>query len=474
MSLGWKIHGDGKSLGPEEVVAHDERLSWPRTIGLGVQHVGAMFGPTFILPLLMGLDARLAIMMSGVTTVMFLLVVKGRVPSYLGTSGAFVGAVLVVRSQPGADSAEVTGAILVAGVVLVLLGILIHFAGSRVINKVLPPVVTGSIVMMIGFNLAPVVADSYWPQDQWVALIVMLFTICCAVGLRGFFGRISIFLGLVFGYVLSWVLDVAVGPITSLDAGTGQVTTHLRVNWQQLHDADWIGLPASTMMGADGKETAGWHAPSFSIAAIMVILPAVIAITAETVGHVKAIAETTGEDLDPVMGRSVMAVGIGTVVASAVGGSPVTTYGENIGVMAATRVFSSATYYVAAVIALLFGFSPKFGALFAAIPGGVLAGSTVILYGMIGLLGAQIWTENGVDFGNLINMVPVSAGVIIGIGDTSLIFSDSFVLSGISLGTIVVIAGYHLSRALAPRHLVESADNEQRKSTDLELVDSPG
>lgn len=473
MSLGWKLHGDGKSLGPEEVVPSDERLSWPRTIGLGMQHVGAMFGPTFILPLLMGLDARLAIMMSGVTTIMFLLVVKGRVPSYLGTSGAFVGAVLVVRSQPGADSAEVTGAILVAGIVLILLGVLIHFAGSRMINTVLPPVVTGAIVMMIGFNLAPVVADTYWPQDQWVSLIVMLFTICCAVGLRGFFGRISIFLGLVFGYVLSWVLDVALGPITSLDTSVGSITTHLRVNWQQLHDSDWIGLPASTMMGPDGKEIAGWHAPSFSIAAILVILPAVIALTAETVGHVKAIAETTGEDLDPMMGRSVMAVGLGTVVASSVGGSPVTTYGENIGVMAATRVFSSATYYVAAVIALLFGFSPKFGALFAAIPGGVLAGSTVILYGMIGLLGAQIWKENGVDFGNLINLVPVSAGVIIGIGNTSLVFSHSFSLSGIALGTVVVIAGYHLTRAMAPAHLVESANNEGRRIIAPGLVDSP-
>jgi uracil-xanthine permease len=462
MSLGWKVHGDGKHLAPDESVAPDERLSWPRTAGLGVQHVASMFGPTFVVPLLMGLDARLAVMMSGITTILFLLVVRGRVPSYLGTSGAFVGAVIVVRAQPGSGSAEVTGAILVAGVVLMLLGVLIHRAGTGVINRLLPPAVTGAILMMIGFNLAPVVAHTHWPQDQWVALLVMVFTLVCAVGLRGFLGRISILLGLVFGYVLSWVLDVVSGPITSLDPALGQVTTHLRVNWDQVRSVDWIGLPTATLLGPDGQEIVGWHLPSFSLAAILIIVPAALAVTAETVGHVKAIAETTGDDLDPLIGRSVVAVGLGTAVASSVGGSPVTTYGENISIMAANRVYSTAAYYVAALIAVLFGFCPKFGALFAALPGGVMAGSTVILYGMIGLLGAQLWKENNVDLGNLVNLVPISAAVIIGIGDTTLRFGDTFALSGISLGTLVAIGGYHLCRAIAPRQLVDGLERDAR------------
>ncbi|MGD9990106.1 uracil-xanthine permease family protein [Pseudonocardia sp.] len=451
MSLGWKIHADGRSLAPGGSVAHDERLTWPRTFGLAVQHVGAMFGPTFVVPLLMGLDARLAVMMSGVTTIMFLLVVRGRVPAYVGTSGAFVGAVAVVRSQPGAGSAEVTGAVLVAGVVLVLAGLLVHHAGAGVVNRVLPPVVTGAILVMIGFNLAPVVADTYWPQDQWVALTVMVVTMVCAIALRGFLGRIAIFLGLVLGYVLSWVLDRVLGPITSYDPGVGRVLTHPRVDWAQVREADWIGLPSATRLAADGHEIVGWHLPSFSVAAILVMMPATVAVAAGVIGHVKAIGEATGTDLDPLMGRSVVAIGLGTAVAGSVGGSPVTTYGENIGVMAATRVFSSATFHLAGAVAILFGFCPKFGALFAALPGGVMAGSTVILYGMIGLLGAQIWKENGVDFGDLANMVPASAGVIIGIGDTSLRISDSFALGGIALGTIVVILGHHLCRALTPR-----------------------
>ena len=161
----------------------------------------------------------------------------------------------------------------------------------------------------------------------------------------------------------------------------------------------------------------------------------------------------TRTDLDPYMGRAIAADGVGTVLASAVGGSPTTTYAENIGVMAATRVYSTAAYYVAAVVAILFGLSPKFGALVASVPGGVLGGITVVLYGMIGLLGAKIWKENGVDFGNPINLVPIAAGIVIGIGNVSLVFTTGSRLSGIALGTIVAVGAYHLARAFAPADL---------------------
>jgi uracil-xanthine permease len=456
MSLGWKLHGDGRTMGPDDVVAPDERLSWDKTIGLGAQHVVAMFGATFVFPLIMGLNAQLAIMMSGIATIAFLLIVQGKVPSYLGTSASFVGAVAAIRAQ-GGDSREVTGAILVAGVVLAAVGVLIHFLGSGVLHRVLPPVVTGAVVMLIGFNLAPVVATIYWPQDQWVALLVMVFTIVCAVGLRGFAGRIAIFLALIFGYVLSWVFDKVFGHITAFDAGAGKVTTHFRTNFSGIQQADWFGFPHHTTMVA-GKEVPGWHAPSFSVAAVLLVLPAVIALIAENTGHVKAVAEMTGHDLNPVMGRAIAADGIGTVLATSVGGSPTTTYAENIGVMAATRVYSTAAYYVAALVAILFGLSPKFGALVASTPGGVLGGITVVLYGMIGLLGAKIWKENGVDFGNPINLVPVAAGIVIGIGNVSLKFTDNFSLTGIALGTVVAVAAYHLAKALAPADLRSRAE----------------
>jgi uracil-xanthine permease len=458
LGLGWKLHGDGSTPRAGEVVRPDERLSWGRTVGLGAQHIVAMFGATFVFPLIMGLSPQLAIMMSGIATILFLLLVQGRVPSYLGTSASFVGGVAAIREQ-GGTSQEVTGAILVAGVVLALVGLVIHFLGARVIFAVLPPVVTGAVVMLIGFNLAPVVADVYWPQDQWVALIVMFAVVVMSLALRGFLGRISIFLGLIFGYALSWVFDRLFGQITSFDPGAGEVTTRFRVNWDGVRAADWFGFPPETgSIGPDGAELVGWHAPDFRLAFVLLVLPAVIALVAENVGHVKAVAEMTDTDLDPVMGRAVAADGLATVVTSSVGGSPTTTYAENIGVMAATRVYSTAAYYVAAVVAVLFGLSPKFGALISATPGGVLGGITVVLYGMIGLLGAKIWIENRVDFGNPVNLVPVAAGIILAIGDTSLQVTDDFVLSGIALGTIVTIVGYHLARVLAPSHLRGAED----------------
>ncbi|MGH3331863.1 MAG: uracil-xanthine permease family protein [Nocardioidaceae bacterium] len=475
----WNVVHGGKTPPPGEAVAPDERLSWGRTVGLGAQHVVAMFGATFVFPIIMGLNPQLAIMMSGIATICFLLIVQGRVPSYLGTSASFVGGAFAIYGQ-GGDPADVTGAVLIAGLVLAAVGVLIHFLGSGVLHAVLPPVVTGAVVMLIGFNLAPVVANIYWPQDQWVALITMTFVIVMAVGLRGFLGRIAIFLGLLFGYALSWVFDLF-GPVTSVlpgqnllgpdgkpcsPEGTYCVATafeHDRVSWDAVRAADWVGFPPHSDFAAG---VVGWHAPAFSFAFVLLMLPAVIALIAENTGHVKAVAEMTNRDLDPVMGRAIGADGVGTAIASAVGGSPTTTYAENIGVMAATRVYSTAAYFVAAGVAIIFGLCPKFGAVVSATPGGVLGGITVVLYGMIGLLGAKIWKENRVDFANPVNLVPVAAGIIIAIGDTTLEITDDFQLSGIALGTIVTLVAYHVSRAIAPPNLKDDIS--------LIVVERPG
>ena len=229
MAFSWKLYGDGKTPPLGEAVAPDERLSWPLTVGIGAQHVVAMFGATFVFPLIMGLDPNLAIMMSGIATILFLLIVNGKVPSYLGTSASFVGGVVAIRAQ-GGDSSDVVGSILIAGVVLALVGLLIHFAGVRFLHAILPPAVTGAVVLLIGFNLAPVAAAIYWPQDQWVALATMTFVIVASLLLRGFLARIAILLGLVFGYLLSWLLDVTAGPITSVLGGATEATTHDRIN----------------------------------------------------------------------------------------------------------------------------------------------------------------------------------------------------------------------------------------------------
>jgi uracil-xanthine permease len=435
----WKVVYGGKTPPPGEVVRPDERLSWGRTAGLGAQHVIAMFGATFVFPLVMGLDPNLAIMMSGVATILFLLITQDRVPSYLGTSASFVGAVFAIRAAQDSD-ALVTGAIMVAGLVLATVGIAINFLGIRVIHSVFPPVVTGGVVMLIGFGLAFVVADVYWQQDRWVAMVTMFALFLMTVLLRGFWSRIAILLALLFGYALSWLLDKTTGDITSFNAGTGEVDTRQRVNFDSVKDADWVGFPDLT-------------GPDFKFSAIVLVLPAVIALIAENTGHVKAVGAMTKTDLDPMIGRAIFADGVGTAVATSVGGSPTTTYAENIGVMAATRIYSTAAYYVAGLVAILFGLCPKFGALIAATPGGVLGGITVVLYGMIGLLGAKIWIENRVDFANPINLVPIGAGIILAVGPVGHEITDDFNLEGIALGTVVLLVGYHLMRVIAPPYM---------------------
>lgn len=424
---------------PGEAVGPRQRLPWGKTVGVGAQHVVAMFGATFVFPLVMGLDPNLAIMFSGICTILFLLVTKNMVPSYLGTSASFVAGVAAIRAQ-GGDSADVTGAILVAGLVLAAVGVLVHFSGAGLIHKLLPPAVTGAVVMLIGFNLAPVVAGIYWPQDQWVALLTAAFMVVAACLFPGFWSRIAVFLALIFGYLVSWLFDAVFGPITSVLGGATEATEHDRVSWAGVKAADWIGFPSGQL--ADGVDVV--HGPSFSMTFILLVLPGVIALLAENTGHVKAVAEMTGDDLDPYMGRAIAADGAATALASAFGGSPTTTYAENIGVMGATRVYSTAAYYVAALVAILLGLCPKFGAIVNATPGGVLGGITIVLYGMIGLVGAKIWVENGVDFGNPVNLVGLSAGLIAGIGGVTLEITDDFELSGIALGTIMVIVFFHL------------------------------
>jgi uracil-xanthine permease len=406
--------------------------------GVGIQHVIAMFAGTFIFPVLMGLDANLSIMFSGICTIIFLLVTQNRVPSYLGTSASFVASVAAIRHQ-GGNSADVTGAIMVAGLLLAAIGLLVHFGGASTLRRVLPPVVTGAVVMLIGFNLAPVVANAYWPQDPWVGLTTATFVVLAAVLLRGFMARIAVFLGLVFGFALSWILDLVFGQITSLNAATQTVEAHHRVNLAGFSSAGWFGFPNGIL--ADGVHAV--HAPQIHVAFVLLVVPGVIALVAENAGHLKAVSEMTGDDLDPYMGRALGADGAVTALASAFGASPTTTYADNIGVMTATRVYSSAALYIAGAFAVLLGLCPKFGVLVYAIPGGVLGGISLVLYGMIGLIGAKIWLDNRVDLGAPKNMVPLAAGLIAGIGNVTLPITHTFVLTGIAFGTLLVVVLYH-------------------------------
>ncbi|UQX90079.1 hypothetical protein M6D93_08775 [Jatrophihabitans telluris] len=470
-AFGWKLAYEGRTPPPGGVVKPDERLSWARMGGLGAQHVVAMFGATFVFPAIMGLNPNLAVMMSGIATIIFLLIVKGRVPSYLGTSASFVAAVAAIRAQ-GGDSAHVTGSIMVAGLILAVVGVIVHFGGSHYVRAILPPAVTGAVVMLIGFNLATVATTTYFPTEQWIGLLTAAFVTAVAVLTRGFISRIAIFLALIFGYLISWIADrindvpKCGGQIVAACTGTGH-----RIDWSGVKSAHWIGLPKDIVSPTFGPLT-GPHLPDFKFTFILLVIPSVIALLAENAGHVKAVSEMTGDDLDPYLGRAFIGDGVGTALASFVGGSPTTTYAENIGVMAATRVYSTLAYYIAALVAILFGFCPKFGQLVASTPSGVLGGITLVLYGMIGLLGAKIWVENRVDFANPINLVPLAAGIIAGIGNLAIKFTNTFSITGIAAGTLIVLIGYHAVNILAP--MVGTARRDDLTETDTTVGPAGG
>lgn len=412
MALGWRVHGDGRRVDTGAVVAPEERLSWPRTLGIGMQHVVAMFGATFLVPILTGLPPATTLFFSAVGTAVFLLLTGNRLPSYLGSSFAFIAPIAAAQAQGG--TAVALGGVLVTGVLLAVVGLVVHVAGSRWIDVVMPPVVTGTIVALIGLNLAPVARDSFTAAPV-TALVTLLSIVLITVLFRGILGRLAILLGVLVGYVVA-VLRGEV-DFTSVDA------------------AAWVGLPDFT-------------APSFDLSLLGLFLPVVFVLVAENVGHVKSVAAMTGRDLDPLMGRALLADGVATTLAGAGGGSGTTTYAENIGVMAATRVYSTAAYWVAAATALLLSLSPKFGALIATIPAGVLGGATTVLYGMIGVLGARIWVQNRVNFSDPVNLTTAAVALVVGIANFTWTV-NGVEFAGIALGTAAAIGIYHLMRTVA-------------------------
>lgn len=417
----WTLHGDGRSVRPGDVVHPDERLSWPRTVGVGVQHVVAMFGATFTVPLITGFPPATTLFFSGLGTLLFLLITGNRLPSYLGSSFAFIAPVLAAKTDGGIGAA--LGGIVVAGAALALVGVVVQLAGARWIDALMPPVVTGSIVALIGLNLAPVAWDgggsgTGFKAQPLIAVITLVAILVTTVLFRGFLARLSILLGVVVG----WVLAALLGRLDPT-----AVTT--------LKEAAWVGLPQ-------------FHAPTFGLRAVVLVIPVILVLIAENAGHVKAVAAMTGRNLDRDMGRAFLGDGVATVLAGAGGGSGTTTYAENIGVMAATRVYSTAAYWVAGFAAVLLGLCPKFGALILTVPAGVLGGATTALYGLIAILGARIWIENRVDFHDPVNLMTAAVAVIVGAANYTLTAGDlSF--NGIALGTAAALVIYHGMRLIA-------------------------
>jgi len=410
--LSWKLHGNGKQIQPGEVVSTDERLSWPRTFGMGIQHIAAMFGATFLVPIITGFSPTTTLFFSGIGTLLFIIITQNKLPSYLGSSFAFLAPVAAAKTSGGIPAA--LGGIVAAGVLLALVGFIAKAAGTGWIDTLLPPVVTGTIVMVIGLNLAGAAKNDFMMGRQ-LGLITLLSIGLISAFFRGFLGRISIFAGLVIGYVVAAIMgDVDFSGVTA---------------------AKWVAMPTFT-------------SPTFDSSAMLLFLPVVLVLIAENVGHVKAVAAMTGKNLDDQVGNALIADGAATTLAGLGGGSGTTTYAENIGVMAASRVYSTLAYIFAGVGAILLALSPKFGAVLSATPAGVKGGVTVALFGMIGVLGARIWIDGRVDFANPINLYIAASSLIIGISDIAWIRGD-FTFSGIINSTVLAVFGYQILTRIA-------------------------
>lgn len=404
-------------------IAPDERLPWPHTAAMGVQHVIAMFGATVLAPILMGFDPNVAILMSGIGTLIFFLITGGQVPSYLGSSFAFIGVVIAATgyagSGPNANIGLALGGIIACGLLYTLIGFVVQSVGTGWIEKLMPPVVTGSVVAVIGLNLAgvPVKNMAAGNFDAWMQLVTFVSVGLVAVFTKGMIQRLLILVGLIVASVIYAVLANGLGMGKPLDLSG-------------VANAAWLGLPTLA-------------SPVFDANAMLLIAPVAIILVAENLGHIKAVTAMTGRNLDVYMGRAFIGDGVATMVSGASGGTGVTTYAENIGVMAATRIYSTAIFLVAALMAVLLGFSPKFGALIQAIPLPVMGGVSIVVFGLIAVAGARIWVDNKVNFGENKNLIVAAVTLILGTGDFTLKFGP-FALGGIGTATFGAILLYAL------------------------------
>lgn len=429
----WKLKRDG-------IIAPDERLPLSQTLALGVQHVVAMFGSTVLAPLLMGFDPNMAVLMSGVGTLIFFAMVGGHVPSYLGSSFAFIGVVIsatgyVAGSGLNPNIPVALGGILVCGLVYATVGLIVMSTGVQWIERLMPPVVTGAVVAVIGLNLAPTAVKSVGSTDfdAWIALLTVLCVGGVAVYTRGLLQKLLILVGLSMAYAIYAVLTNGLGLGKPIDFG-------------RIADASWFGVPHFAM-------------PEFSLPAISLIVPVVIILVGENLGHIKAVTAMTGRNLDPYMGRAFLGDGLATMFSACFGGTGVTTYGENIGVMAATRVYSTLIFPVAACFAIVLGFSPKFGAVIQTIPQPILGGTSIVVFGLIAVAGARVWVVNQVDFGNNRNLIVAAVTLILGAGDFTL-HIGSFTLGGIgtaTFGAIILNALMELGERRCNPQYAESA-----------------
>jgi uracil permease len=413
-----------------EVIGVSDHVSPARAIPLGIQHMMSMFGATVLVPMLTGLHPSLAIMCSGIGTICYLLITKNKIPSYLGSSFAFISPIIAVGASQGLAAAG--SGIVVAGLVFLAVAGLIKLIGTGWIDRILPPVLVASVIVVIGVGLSATAADMAFTGSTGTfdaqGTLVAFITLFCAVvfsGFGGMVGTIPVLLAIVVGYVVSCVMGL--------------------VDFQPVLDAAWIGLPSITL-------------PEFDPVAIALIAPVALVVVIEHIGHLLAVGEIVGEDYVPMLPRSLAGDGIATCIAGFLGAPPATTYAENIGVMSVTRVYSTQVFWYAAGFAFIVGgFCPKLEAVIMSIPTPVMGGVSLLLFGLIASNGLRMLVSNRVNFDENRNLMIASVVIIVGVGMETAGISlplGSYSLPGMATSALLGI----IMNLLLPR---ESKEDEQ-------------
>lgn len=422
-------------MSSDAILGPSERPKLSRWIPLSIQHVFAMFGATILVPLLTGLSPSTALFTAGTGTLIYILITGAKVPAFLGSSFAFIPAIVAISQVYGMTYAM--GGALCAGVFYAIVAGIIKISGKGWLDKALPPVVIGSVIIVIGLNLAPTAMQSamYNTAGEYslvyvsIAAVTLAGAVIASIFLKGFFGTISILIGLVVGYLFTVIMGLFIPAYAIID-------------FTVVKEASWLGLPFLQLNKA-GQYV--WLAPQFALVPILTFVIVSFATICEHLGDTLVTSKVVGKDFykDPGLHRTILGDGVATVWAAIWGGPPNTTYGENIGVMAITKVYSVWVIGGAAVVASLLSFIQKFGACIQTIPGPVMGGISMLLYGLIASSGLRTIVESGVDYKDKRNLIISSVIMVIGLGGGMLQFSvgDSFefALGGVALATVIGI-----------------------------------
>jgi uracil permease len=394
-----------------------DRPSAMQWLTLSLQHLFAMFGATILVPYLVGLSPSIALITSGLGTLAFLIITKWQVPAYLGSSFAFIAPIIAAKTAGGAGEAMI-GSFL-AGLVYGIVALIIKKAGYRWIMKLLPPIVVGPVIIVIGLGLANTAVGMAMnnPDGKYsftyfsVALVTLAATIVCSVFLRGMLSLVPVLVGIIVGYIYALIVGV--------------------VDWAKVAQAKWFEMPDFLLPFIDYPVHITWDI-------VMLMVPVAVVTLSEHIGHQLVLSKVVGRDLiqKPGLHRSILGDGTATMISALLGGPPKTTYGENIGVLAITRVYSVYVLAGAAVIAIIFGFVGKVTALISSIPTPVMGGVSILLFGIIASSGLRMLVDSRIDFGDKRNLVISSVILVIGIGGAVLKITDGFQIQGMALAAI--------------------------------------